>query len=612
MARGRTLPRIRNVRGVHVNPLLCLRRAVALLAALTLVACGGGGSYGDGGGGDNAPLPDVSALRITAQAAGPRSLALSWPQATGATFYRVSQRTSNGAAFEVLADGLTATTQTVTAPALHRTDWAALRYRVEACNEAGCAGVDSDSVIGLVAGMTAYLKASNADAGDRFGSAVALSADGSTLAIGAEREDSDGSGANPDTENNNDIDDSGAVYVFVRDGATWKQQAYLKAAQPQVIADFGGDPITLSGDGNTLAVGVSFEDVSGSEDGAVHVFVRNGAVWSQPQRLTAPNGGSSDLFGRAVHLSADGQTLAVGAVAEDGGTAGVQNGGVIFSDEGVEDAGAVYVFARNDNGWALQAYVKSSAPTVSAGFGSAVALAADGSTLAVGASREDGAGGENSGVTYVFVRSGSQWQQQARLEASNAGAEHFFGGALALSADGNTLAVGAHLESSDAVGVQAGSPTQVNAAASSAGAVYLFVRNGAAWTQQAYVKASNTAADDEFGAGVALSADGNTLAVSAPGEDGAAVGAGGDQADNTADGAGAVYVFVRNGATWTQRNYLKASNTGRSDEFGVGLALSADGATLAVGASDESSAARGVGGDQNNEDARDAGAAYVF
>ena len=126
--------------------------------------------------------------------------------------------------------------------------------------------------------------------------------------------------------------------------------------------------------------------------------------------------------------------------------------------------------------------------------------------------------------------------------------------------------------------------------------------------QEAYVKASNTGAGDYFGYSVALSGD--TLAVGALNEDSAATGIGGNQADNSAGDSGAVYVFTRSGATWTQQAYVKASNTGASDDFGTSVALSGD--TLVVGGPYESSNATGIGGDQANNLVGSSGAVYVI
>ncbi len=197
----------------------------------------------------------------------------------------------------------------------------------------------------------------------------------------------------------------------------------------------------------------------------------------------------------------------------------------------------------------------------------------------------------------------------AYLKASNTGAADSFGSSVALSADGSTLAVGASREASAATGV-GGNETDNSAAY--AGAVYVFTRSSTTWSQRAYVKASNTGAGDVFGSSVALSADGSILAVGAMWEDSAATGIGGDQLNNSAANAGAVYVFTRGATTWSQQTYLKASNTGADDYFGNNIAFSADGSTLAVGAWWEDSAATGIGGDQLNNFTENAGAVYVF
>jgi hypothetical protein len=257
-------------------------------------------------------------------------------------------------------------------------------------------------------------------------------------------------------------------------------------------------------------------------------------------------------------------------------------------------------------------YFKASNTRPGADFGFAVALSSD--TLAVGSTRETslatgvngdqtGSGLKDVGAVYVFTRAGSTWAQQAYLKASNARANSLFGFALALS--GDTLAVGAISESSNAVGVNG---VQSDMSAFSAGAVYVFRRSGTTWSQEAYVKASNARASSQFGWSVALDVD--TLAVGALSESSAATGVNGNQADTTAGGAGAVYVFARAGVTWTQEAYLKASNTRQSASFGTAVALS--GNTLAAMAPTETSAAVGVGGNQADVSAPNAGAAYVF
>jgi hypothetical protein len=207
------------------------------------------------------------------------------------------------------------------------------------------------------------------------------------------------------------------------------------------------------------------------------------------------------------------------------------------------------------------------------------------------------------------MRSGTTWSQQAYVKASNTASIDRFGADIAVSGDGATLVVGAEGESSAATGVDG---DQNSNAAPSSGAAYVFTRGGTTWSQQAYLKASNTETGDDFGRRVALSRDGSTVAVTAPLEDSAATGANGNQADNSMSSAGAVYVFARSGSTWAQQAYLKGSNPGVDDELGFAISLSDDGSQLAVGAPLEDSAATGVNGDQTSNAGRDSGAAYRF
>ncbi|WP_345323173.1 FG-GAP repeat protein [Candidatus Villigracilis proximus] len=164
--------------------------------------------------------------------------------------------------------------------------------------------------------------------------------------------------------------------------------------------------------------------------------------------------------------------------------------------------------------------------------------------------------------------------QQAYLKASNPGASDYLGyQAMALS--GDTLVIGAYSEDSNAVGVNG---NQLDNSASSAGAVYVFTRSNGVWSQQAYLKASNPNLDDSFGSSVDISGD--TIVVGAPGEDGNATGVNGNQLSNSAENAGAVYVFTRSGTIWSQQAYLKASNTDAGDYFGLPVKVSGD--TIAV------------------------------
>ena len=481
----------------------------------------------------------------------------------------------------------------------------------------------------------AYIKASNPDgvgpnpggAGDQYGYSIALSGDGNTLAVGAPYESSNATGING-AQGNNLLAETGAVYVFVRNAGTWVQQAYVKASNAGMYDRFGLH-VALSGDGNVMAVGAFAED-SGQLDnqnddsitnaGAAYVFTRSGATWSQQAYLKASNVAAQNsimYFGWSVSLSSDGATLAVGAPNEASNATGV-NGNQ--NNELADASGAVYVFTQSGGVWTQQAYIKASNTQSNDGFGGNVSLSGDGSTLAVSATGEDSNAtsidgdqtnnaATRSGAVYVFVRSGATWSQQAYIKATNTRSEDRFGAALAISGDGNTLAVGADSEGSGATGING---DQMSSAAAGSGAVYVFTRVVATWSHQAYIKASNTEAQDAFGGSVAISGDGNTLVVGAAEEDSDARGVNGSQTNNLATGSGAVYVFGRSGGTWTQRAYVKSSNSETYDHFAKSIALSADGDTLAVGADAEDSNAPGVNGNQSNNAFPSSGAAYVF
>ncbi len=475
----------------------------------------------------------------------------------------------------------------------------------------------SASVSAIV--QTAYIKPSNTDSGDQFGVAMAISGD--TAVVGSFFEDSDGIGVNSGAGSNDNTSNSGAAYVFRRSGATWIQEAYLKASNSDAD-DLFGNAVAI--DGDTIVVGAPWEDSNGtgvnssaqannssSLAGAAYVFTRSGTTWSQQAYLKASNTDAGDEFGYAVAVSGD--TLAVGANREDSSGVGI-NGGA-QADDSEPNAGAVYVFTRSGTDWTQQAYVKASNTDQGDFFG--VAVAVDEDTLLVGANNEDSSGtgvnggsqGNNShssaGAAYLFTRSGTTWSQEAYLKASNTDDGDFFGVRVAL--DGDAAVVGAPFEESGSTGVNG---LETDNSLDLAGAAYVFRRSGGAWAQEAYLKASNSGDGDQFGTSVAISGD--TIAVGAYQESSGGTGINGpDQADDSQSAAGAIYAFTRSGTTWSQVAYVKASNTDDRDRLGRSIGLS--GGTLIAGANGEDSDGTGVNsGAQADNSANSSGAAYVI
>lgn len=443
-----------------------------------------------------------------------------------------------------------------------------------------------------------YIKASNTGTNDQFGNPLVLSADGNTLAIAAVYEDSAATGVDAD-QTDNSLGDAGAVYVFTRTGWTWTQQAYIKPSTTHLNERFG-QGLSLSADGATLAIGAPQErsnatgiggnqtNLAAGSSGAVFVFTRSGSVWTQEAYIKASNTGTGDNFGVSSALSVDGNTLVVGAYCEGSSATGI---GGNQADNSATYAGAVYAFTRSGTVWSQQAYIKASNTNANDYFGNNIALSSDGNTLAVGAvgeqSNATGVGGNQAnnatllaGATYVFTRAGAVWSQQAYIKASDTHAVDFFGG-VHLSGDGDTLVV------------------------SSNSSTHVYTRVAAVWSFQQRLPVGQLYS-------VSISLDSNTIAIGNPSDDSNATNIGGNAADTSATDAGAVLVYTRSAGVWTQEAYIKAPNSEANDYFGSSTALSSDGNTLVVGASQERSNATGINGNQANNSAGNSGAAYVY
>jgi hypothetical protein len=381
-----------------------------------------------------------------------------------------------------------------------------------------------------------YLKAANANSGDRFGAATASSAD--LLAIGAPDEQSLSGG-----ESDNSGNAVGAVYLFDPDvGGAPAQAAYLKASNAGNLDRFGsalaiaGERVLVGAPGEASnASGVNGDGSDNSLDnaGAAYLFEPDASGdYQQTAYLKASNpaSGTDNQFGNA--LAASGNLLAIAAWREDGGSPGI-NGDQ--TDTSAPASGAAYLFETNGTTWQQIAYVKASNPGPNHNFGAAIAI--DGDTLAVGAPGEN-TGSLGSGAVYVFTRdAGGDWSQEALLKADTIGLNDAFGTSLSLV--GDTLAVGAPGERSDATGIN---DADNNENAVGSGAVYLFERTGpGTWNQIAFVKASNTDPGDGFGSAVSL--EGDTLVITAPAEQSTAAGVDGDESSNAFNNAGAAYVI---------------------------------------------------------------------
>jgi len=442
----------------------------------------------------------------------------------------------------------------------------------EACDDGNPINRDRCDV-GCVRSDLSYLKASDTLAVRYFGDAMAMSSDGSTLAVGTQ---------------------SDTAYLFVRDGASWRQDARLPAPHGGAF----GRALALSANGSILAVGAAADrsDVPGNDGagtGAVYVYTRIGAEWQQQAVLKSSGPSTSSQFGYAVSLSRDGGTLAAGTLCDN---------------IGAEDCvGRVDVFTSRDGAWSRQASLTPDRRDPWALFGASLSLSGDGALIAIGAVGDstaatginhDGVSGAapDSGAVYVFGRTESAWREEAYLKASDTHPHDQFGWTTTLSADGQTLAVNAYTYASEA-----------------AGASYIFHRSAGVWQQQAELMVPHhPGASIGFGFSMQLTDDGSMLAVGAFGDSSGATGLGGDPFDRSKDRSGAVYLYQRYETIWYRTAYLKAPHPDPSDTFGSHVAISGDGSLLAVAARGEQSAATGIDGDDRDNSAVSAGAVFVY
>lgn len=554
-------------------------------ALILLQGCGGGGGGGGTPSSSNSGAPSGPTTPPAAPAPNIKfalkQLQFNWTAVGGATSYRVLEDADGSGTFKQVSGDLTAVTYSRDI-AVHTFNWSKAQYQVQACNSVGCstsgALIAADGVLKTIG----YFKPSTTNSGDTFGWSIALSDNGTTLAVGVPLEDGGGV-------------DSGAVYVFTNSGSGWMQQTSLKAATATTGANFG-ESVALSSDGKILAVGAPFEDGGA---GGTYIFTRSDtAPWGQQSRIKASNAYANAYFGWTVALNDSGATLAIGAPGEPNSGSSVST-----NTHSASNAGAAYVFTLDSSGAASnQIYLKASTIAADDNFGAAIALSGSGTVLAVGSPYKS----NGVGAAYVFTYNSNTWGSPTYLNVSDSGASNF-GAALTLDTAGNTLAIGAPYE------------------AANAGAAYVFTRssNTSAWgSQPLRIQASNTDANDDFGSALALSGDGNSLAIGAIGESSKAVGVSGNaDTDNSKDGVGAVYLFKRSDAAWSQRTYVKPSVSTSGDEFGTAISLSADGGTLAISGAFEQSKATGIatgtdttttGGAQDDITAADAGAVWLF
>lgn len=377
------------------------------------------------------------------------------------------------------------------------------------------------------------LTASDGQTADFFGTSISIS--GNTALVGTPQ---------VSAELGNFNEGAGAVYIFVNDSGAWSQQQKLTAADGQPGDAFGWS-VSVSAD--TAIIGAPVN----SNLGAAYIFVNNGGIWSQQQKLTASDGQTGDGFGYSVSISGD--TAIVGAPPATVGTNVVQ--------------GAAYVFKSSDGAWSQQQKLTASDGQANDAFSASVSISGD--TLLIGAPQATIGLHGQQGATYVFGSGGGSWSQKQKLTASDGGDADEFGYSVSIS--GNAALIGAPF-----AGLLKGQP----------GAAYVFVNKGGGWSQQQKLTASDAQEFAGFGGSVSIS--GGSALVGAPL---AMIGGNFQQ--------GEAYIFASNGGSWSLQQSLSESEGQPQD--GYGRVVLTSGNTAFIG-----SPGATVGGNQSQ------GAGYIF
>lgn len=357
---------------------------------------------------------------------------------------------------------------------------------------------------------------------DFAGKSVSIDANGLTLAVGS-------NGA-PDLGQY-----KGVVKVFQYVTNNWTQVGN------DIIGEANGDAfgysISLSADGNILAIGAYANDDGGAEAGHVRIFQNLNNVWTQIGNDI--DGPWPFIFsGISVSLSSDGTVVAIGANNENSNGNGA--------------AGKVRVY-QNINGSWIQKGSDMSGEFSGDYFGSSVSLSSDGNTVAIGAPGPGSASiGNNSGKTYVFEYSNGNWTQIGN-SISGESIGDSSGRSVSISANGSVVAIGAY-QNNSANGIDAG---QVR--------VYKNIAN--TWTLLGN-EINGESAGFQLGYDVSLSANGEILTAGTP---------------YGADNAGRVKIFKNIANVWIQvGNNIDGENIG--DYASDALAISSDGTKVAIGA----------------------------
>jgi hypothetical protein len=328
--------------------------------------------------------------------------------------------------------------------------------------------------------------------GDQLGYSVDINAIGDRIVVGA-----------PYRDYNSEVD-QGGTYIYKRTGESWDQEVFIPDPNTNGNQyDYAGFSVVMSNDGSMILVGAPGGDVA-TATGTIVAYYAESNSWSTVTfadrvGISTGAGEANALHGSALSISSNMLVCVEGAPGD------ANQGWYSSSATGISNAGYVGLHTRTgttSKSWSLKKGFYSPTPIADGNFGTSIALNSDGTILVVGAPGESAFGLAKAGAVHVFAGSGTTWDIQAKLMASDAQACANFGTSVTINDAGTTILVGAN---NATAGGRTGS-----------GIVYKFVKSGTTWIQDAIITPYDKAATDAFGTSVSLNSTGDLAVIGAP------------------------------------------------------------------------------------------------
>lgn len=509
---------------------------------------------------------------------GVREFTFEWLDAPDATYYNILEQL-NKESYLPLAGNIAKGTNTYSMNVSLASKVEA-KYILQSCNPIGCTD-DQTLYVGNMLDAIGYIKTNEKTKLQYAGKSISLNSDASVLAVGAP-------GSFYTAIDNSQIKDEwipGSVYLFRKLNGIWLQERKFESPDPENNDGFG-NAVSLSADGNTLAIG-SYKENSSSLGinstpnnnkaltGAVYVFSRINSNWQQEAYIKPSYTYIFQLFGTSIKLSPDGNTLVVGAPGSEVNLSGNLN----------NPLEAVYIFKKSNDSWYLQDYINEYAIGENINFGESVEINHDGTKIFVGAPYTDHINTDdsvikNTGLTFSYeLGADSQWIKVQTISPTNLTRNYALGKSLSLSGNGERLAIGSYSSSENK------------------GEVSLYHYIADLWELDTLIQPNNpnNIYTLKFSIGIDLNFDGSILVVGAPNQKGALQGINLPTDDSASyEQTGAAYVYKRQDGIWEENSYLKSANPNNSFNFGTAIEISSDGATIVIGDPSDSSPLTGI------------------